>query len=276
VVGPVRNIKVQRKESKISNGVDLTEFITRKNIAIKAAKQAGRLLSQRFGRIDKITAKGDRDLVTDIDLASERIIKSHIIKNFPQDSILSEESPIERKSEFKWIIDPLDGTHNYIHDIAIFGVSIAVAYKDEVIVGIIYIPEDDELYVAQKQKGAYLNGKRIYVSQRKIRQATLIFDSSIRYQKNRMLKNLGRLIDEVFNVRMFGSTVRGLSYIAEGKAEVEVEYNDKLWDFAAGLLLVKEAGGRVSDLSGGKWNIKTKGYVASNGRIHKEILALIR
>ena len=267
--------------------VNSAELIVRKNIAIKAARQAGRVLSSRFGRINKIRAKGDRDLVTDIDLAAERIIKSQIIKSFPQDSILSEENPYEQKSEFtpldskhltgfKWIIDPLDGTHNYIHNIDIFGVSIALAYKDEVVVGIIYMPQTDELYFAQKNKGAYLNGKRISVSKRKIREATLIFDSSIRYQENRMLKDLGKLVDKVFNVRMFGSTVRGLTYIAEGKAEAEVEYNDKLWDFAAGLLLVEEAGGRSTDLSGRRWNIKTRGYIASNGRIHKKVLRLVR
>jgi len=256
--------------------VSLTELVARKNIAIKAAKQAGRMLSSRFGRINKIKAKGDRDLVTDIDLKAEGIIKSQIINNFPQDSIISEENPFEQRSEFKWIIDPLDGTHNYIHNIDIFGVSIALAYKDEVVMGVIYMPQEDELYFAQKKRGAYLNGKRISVSQRKIKETTMIFDSSIRYQKNTMLKGLGRLIDEVFNVRMFGSTVRGLSYVAEGKAEAEIEYNDKLWDFAAGLLLVEEAGGRVTDLSGKKWNIKTKGYIASNGRIHNQILKLIK
>jgi myo-inositol-1(or 4)-monophosphatase len=271
-----------------------SQITARRDIAIKAATQAGRMLSDCFGQISKISAKGDRDLVTDIDLAAERIIKSQIIKNFPQDSILSEENPYEQKSEFtppfqhrskgggkeragfKWIIDPLDGTHNYIHNIDIFGVSIALAYKDEVVMGIIYMSQADELYFAQKNKGAYLNGKRISVSKRKIREATLIFDSSIRYQENRMLKDLGKLVDKVFNVRMFGSTVRGLTYIAEGKAEAEVEYNDKLWDFAAGLLLIEEAGGRCTDLSGRRWNIKTRGYIASNGKIHNKVLALIK
>ena len=256
--------------------VNLTELVARKNIAAKAAKQAGRMLTGRFGKIKRIKAKGDRDLVTDIDLAAERIIKNQIIRKFPQDSILSEENSREQKSDFKWIIDPMDGTHNYIHNINIFGVSIALAYKDRVVVGVIYMPQEDELYVAQKKMGTYLNGKRIWVSQRRIKETTLIFDSSIRYQEDRMLKDLRKLADEVFNVRMFGSTVRGLTYVAEGKADAEVEYNDKLWDFAAGLLLIEEAGGRVSDLTGRKWNIKTRGYIASNGRIHNQILKLIK
>ena len=252
------------------------ELLARKNIAIKAAKQAGRISSRHFGRINRIRAKGDRDLVTNIDLAAEAAIKNQIINNFPQDSILSEEKSYEQKSDFKWIIDPLDGTHNYIHNINIFGVSIALAYKDKVVLGVIYMPQDDEFYVAQKKKGAYLNGKRISVSKRKTKEATVIFDSSIRYQKNTMLRGLGKVVEQVFNVRMLGSTVRGLTYVAEGKTEAEIEYNDKLWDFAAGLLLVEEAGGRATDLSGRRWNIKSKGYIASNGRIHNKLLALIK
>ncbi|MFC1658382.1 inositol monophosphatase family protein [Candidatus Omnitrophota bacterium] len=253
------------------NQIDL-----RRQVAVGAAREAGKLLFSSFGRIKKIKAKGDRDLVTDLDLAAETIIKSRIIKNFPGDNIISEENPLVQKSDFTWIIDPLDGTHNYIHQINIFGVSIALAYRQEVVVGVIYMPRDNELYLAQRKKGAYLNGRRIRVSGRKIREATLIFDSSLRYQKKRMLKGLNKLVDEVFNIRMYGSTVRSLADVAAGKAEAEVEYNDKLWDFAAGLLLVEEAGGRVSDLKGRKWNMKTKGYIASNAKIHNQLLALIR
>ncbi|MFH1577759.1 MAG: inositol monophosphatase [Candidatus Omnitrophota bacterium] len=252
------------------------EITARADIAIKAARQAGKMLSRRFGCIKKIKVKADRQLVTDIDLAAEAIIKDQILKNFPHDSILSEENSSEQESEFKWIIDPLDGTHNYIHNIDIFGVSVALAYRDEVVVGVIYMSQGDGLYFAQKKNGAYRNGKRISVSRRKMQDATLIFDSSLRNQKKRMFKGLGRLIDQVFNLRMFGSTVRGLTYVAEGKTEAEVEYNDNLWDFAAGLLLVEEAGGRVTDLSGKKWNLRTKGYIASNRRIHNKILALIK
>ena len=252
------------------------ELTSRKNIAIKAAKQAGRKLSSCFGHIKSIKSKGNRQLVTDIDLAAEDIIKRRIINNFPNDSIISEERSHRQKSDFVWIIDPLDGTHNYIHNIDVFGTSVALAYKEEVVLGVIYMPQSDELYVAVKKKGAYVNGRRISVSKRGVKEATLVFDSSIRYQRIAMLKSLGRLADRVFNVRMFGSTARSLTYIAEGKIDVEVEYNDKLWDFAAGLLLVKEAGGCCTDFSGNRWNLKTRGYVASNGKIHNQILKLIR
>ncbi|MCM8791803.1 MAG: inositol monophosphatase [Candidatus Omnitrophica bacterium] len=248
--------------------------LRRRDIAIQAAKTAGDFLWRNFGRTIKIKEKGHYQLVTNIDLEAEKIIKDLIIENFPQDNIISEENSLKKDSECSWIIDPLDGTHNFIHNIDIFGVSIAFAFKEKVILGVIYMPTDKELYVALRGEGAYKNGKRIYVSDRDINQATLIFDSSIRYQKKKILKDLEILCEAVFNIRMFGSTVRSLSFIAEGKAEIEVEYNDKIWDFAAGLILVEEAGGRATDLKGNPWNIYTKGYIASNQKVWEKILTL--
>lgn len=221
--------------------------------------------------INEKIKKGDVVVVT-----AEEIIKKHILKDFPGDNIISEEKPLKQESDFSWIIDPLDGTHNYIHNINIFGTSVALAYGDEVVVGAIYMLPEGGFYFARKGAGAYLNGRRIFVSERGMKEATILFDSSIRYQKRRMLKGLGNIVDEVFNIRMTGSTVRGLCYVAEGNAEAEIEYNDKVWDFAAGLLIAEEAGGRATDLSGKKWNIKTKEYVVSNGKIHNKILALIK
>jgi myo-inositol-1(or 4)-monophosphatase len=247
----------------------------RKNVAIQAAKEAGEFLLDNFGKIKYIKEKGHRQLVTELDLEAEKIIKDLIIKNFPQENIISEENPVKKNSEFSWIIDPLDGTHNYIHNVDIFGVSVAVAYRKKVVLGVIYMPPEDELYLAIKGKGAFKNGKRIFVSDRDIQRATLIFDSSIHYQKERMLRDLKVLSEAVFNIRMFGSTVRSLSYIAEGKIEAEIEYNDKIWDFASGLLLVEEAGGKVSDLKGRPWDINCQGYIASNKKIHKKLLKLI-
>lgn len=246
-------------------------------MAIKAAKEAGKVLRNNFGSLLKVRDKKDKSLVTDIDLLAEEKIVKLIKAKYPQDNILSEESKYEiSNSDFKWIIDPLDGTHNYIRGIENFGTSIAVAWKDKVVVGIIYLPMAKELYVAQKSKGAYGNGKRINVSKRNLRQSTLIYDSSIRYNKEPMLKCFGEIVDRVFNIRMFGSTVRSLSYIAEGKAELEIEWNDKVWDFAAGLLLVEEAGGKATDFAGEKWNLSTTGYIVSNGKVHKDILGILR
>ncbi len=249
----------------------------RKNIAIEAAIKSGKILLKNFRRPITTKFKGDKSLVTNIDLKVEDAIVKLIKGHFAEDSILSEENRyLRRGAEFRWIIDPLDGTHNYIHGIDAFGTSIALEFEGEVVFGIICMPVPNELYTAGKGEGAYRNGKKISVSKRELNQSTLIYDSSIRYNKKPMLVTLERLVDKVFNVRMFGSTARHLSDIAEGKVEVDVEFNDKVWDFAAGLLLVEEAGGKSTDFQGNKWNTKTKGYVASNGIVHDDILRLIK
>ncbi len=248
----------------------------RKALAIKAAQEVGKILLAKFGRSIRVKSKGDRDLVTNIDKQAEKTIIRLIKKHYAGDGILSEESPdYPARSGFRWIIDPIDGTHNFIHRIEIFGTSLALEYQGEIILGVINMPCTGELYSAQKNKGAYCNGKRIGVSQRHLKQATLVYDSSLRLDKVRMLKCLDGLVDEVFNVRMFGSTVRSLTYLAEGKVDIEVEFNDKLWDFAAGLLLVEEAGGRATELRGKQWGIDTHGYIASNRIVHQDLLRMM-
>ena len=265
-------VKSLGKEKVISADIE-----KRKKLAVSASKEVGKILLAKFGKTLKIKSKGDRDLVTDIDKKADQTFIKSIKRHFPDDGILSEESPGSHSSSgFRWIIDPIDGTHNFIHSIEIFGSSYALAFNGEVVLGVIYMPWTDELYVAQKEKGAYCNGKKITVSKRKLEEATLVYDSSIHLNKDEMLPSLGRLADRAFNVRMFGSTVRSLTYVAEGKVEAEIEFNDKVWDFAAGLLLVEEAGGQATDFKGRGWNIDTKKYLASNRIIHSDILKILR
>jgi len=253
-----------------------SEIDKRLNVAIRIAKETGKMLIDNFGKPVEFTAKKDGSLVTPIDLKAEKLLVDSIKENFPGDRILSEESePKASDAAFKWIIDPLDGTHNYIRGVDVFGTSIALQYENEMVIGVIYLPVTKELYHAQKGKGAYWNGKRINVSKRDLNQATMIYDSSIRQNKKPMLAGLSKTIDKVFNIRMFGSTARSLSYIAEGKADLEIEFNDKLWDFAAGLLLVEEAGGKVTDFQGKKWGLHTRAYIASNGKVHEEVLRVM-
>ena len=248
----------------------------RKKLAIRACREIGKILQGSFGKAIKVKSKGDRDLVTNIDKSCDKLILKLIKKHYPKDGILSEESTsVSSSSGFRWIIDPIDGTHNFIHHIEIFGTSCALEFKGEVVLGVIYMPWTNELYTAQKGKGAYCNGKRITVSKRRLKESTLIYDSSLRLDKKKMLKSLGELADKVFNLRMFGCTVRSLTYVAEGKAEAEIEFNDKVWDFAAGLLLVEEAGGKSTDFKGRPWNTTTRAYIASNGIVHNELLSII-
>ncbi len=245
----------------------------RMEIAVAAAMAAGKLLVDNFSKISKIESKGDRDYVTNVDLLAEETIVDLIRKKFPKDNILSEEGKYQMiDAEFRWIIDPLDGTHNYIHNIKIFGTSIAVEYKGRVVGGVINMPVAGELYSAQKGEGACCNGKKIQVSKRNMEQATMIYDSSIRVNKKPMLQGLAGLVDRVFNVRMFGSSAEHLTMVAAGKAEMDIEFNDKVWDYAAGLLLVEEAGGKCTDFAGNPWTTDTEQYIASNGIVHQDIL----
>lgn len=253
------------------------EIEAREEIAVEGCRKIGRILLDNFGGKLKIESKGRRDLVTDIDKKCEETIIQLVKKHCPADGILSEERPSSPSGTgWTWIIDPIDGTHNFIHGIDVFGTSCAVAFEKEVMLGIIYLPLTDEFYTARKGAGALCNGKRISVSPRKLADATLIYDSSIHYDSKKMLGCLEKLAPQVFNIRMFGSTVRSLAYVAAGRAEAEVEFSDKVWDFAAGLLLVEEAGGRATDFAGRPWNIDAPNYIASNGIVHEEILETIK
>jgi len=248
-----------------------------RELAIRAGKEAGKILMDNFGRAHKIMRKGDRELVTNVDFEAEETIIRLIKEKYPHHSVLSEERQAEEnRSQYRWIIDPLDGTHNYIHNVSIFGVSIALEWEGQVILGVIFLPVTAELYVAEKGKGAYLNNERITVSQRDLNQASLAYDSSLRYNKEVILTNLGKLADNVFNVRMFGSSARSLSFIASGKIDLQIEYHDQPWDFSAGALIVEEAGGKVTDLQGNPWSPRIDQYIASNSRIHEDILRILQ
>lgn len=255
----------------------LGDLKTREKIGIESARKAGKILVENFNKIHKINKKTDGTLVTDIDLRAEEEIMKTIKAKFPEDEILSEENiyPV-KNAPFRWIIDPLDGTHNYIRGVNIAGTSIALEFNKEIVVGIIHMPFTKELYFASKGSGSYLNGRRIYVSNKSLKESTLIYDSNIINEDSEvMLKHIKQLKNNVFIMRMFGSTARSLSYIAEGKADLEIEYTDKIWDFAAGALLIEEAGGRFTNHEGNRWNIDITDYIASNGIIHNEILAII-
>jgi len=247
-----------------------------KDIAVLAAEKAGKVLKDNFGRVKKVSSKSGNQLVSNVDLEAEEAIIGTIKKHFPQHSILSEENSQLNNCAYRWIIDPLDGTHNFIKGISIFGTSIALEYKKEVIVGVLYFPLDRRLYWAEKGKGAYLNGKKIRVSSRKLSDSTCVYDSSIRLNLRQMLAVLGSLATAVFNLRMFGSSAEHLALIAEGKIDLDIEFNDKSWDFAAGALIVKEAGGEFTDFQGHPWNADIPHYIASNGVIHQEVLKIIQ
>jgi myo-inositol-1(or 4)-monophosphatase len=246
-------------------------------VSIDAAQCAGKYLFDNFGKIATIESKGDRNLATNVDKEAEKIIVDKIRCAYPAHGILAEEGGSSQlDSEYVWIIDPLDGTHNFIRGIDIFGVSIGVVHKDIFVAGVIYMPVTNELYVAEKGSGAYKNNKKITVSDtRNLKECSISFDSSIRYAPQVMLKALGELAGIVFNVRMLGSSVRALSYVAEGTLDFSVEYYDRPWDFAGGVCIIEEAGGKLTTLQGGPLTYKDIGYIASNTMTHSLVQRII-
>ncbi len=242
----------------------------------QAALVAGEILMDNFGSAHQVSKKADGSLVTNVDIEVERRIVSLIRDKFPEHGILTEETPeINAGSEYRWIIDPLDGTHNFVHGIDIFGVSICITHLDKPVVGIVYLPVTKQLYYCEKGSGACLNGKRIRVSKRRLKDACITHSSSFRRDPERMLEGFERVMNSVFNIRMLGCCVTSLSSLAEGKVDANIEYNVKSWDIYGGALIVEEAGGRATDFSGKPWYKSGGPYIASNGLIHDELLKLL-
>ena len=248
------------------------------DLAIKVAKTAGDFLLERFGKIRSINEKkqgGRMTLVTDVDIEAEKEMIKLIHRECPHHDIVGEEGTAERKkSHYRWLIDPLDGTHNYIRGIPLFGVSVALEYKDEVVLGVINLPYFNELFRAEKGNGALLNGERIFVSKRNLPETMAVYDSTLRDDKGLKISFLEKLVGRVFTIRSLGSAAIHHSLLARGSVDLIVEYEEGPWDFSAGALLVEESGGRVTDMEGRSWSPYMPRYIASNGRIHDEVLKI--
>lgn len=248
-----------------------------KSTALQAAGRASKVIMHYYGKKENIKLKPNKTFVAEADVkANEAIIKA-IKKNFPEHSILSEETGFEdNKSGYKWVIDPIDGTHNFIHGIPIFGTSIALEYKNEVILGVLHFPILRITAVAEKGKGAFLNGKKIRVSNKKDLDHSFIsieFSYSNRREKINFLEKLAH---KTIDIRNFGSAIYSLLLIACGKCDGFVILSTNEWDIAAGFLIVEESGGKITDLHGKKWNIHQHQFVVSNGKIHKELLKYVK
>jgi myo-inositol-1(or 4)-monophosphatase len=216
--------------------------------------------------------------VTNVDRQAQAMIIDLINKKFPGHGIIAEEGQSrDVDAEYIWIIDPLDGTHNYIRGVPIFGVSIGVVHKGLFAAGVINMPVDKELYVAETGNGAFKNGVIMKVSAHQdLKECSVSYDSGIRYHPGALLPILGEIADRSFNVRMFGSSARALSYVAEGKIDAAIEFEDQPWDCAAGICLIEQAGGKFTDLTGGRMAHTAIGYVATNGAVHKPVLDIVR
>lgn len=244
---------------------------------------AGSRLKNHSGRIKKISYKkgAPTNLVTNVDREIEAYIKGCIRRQFPSDSLLAEESKAELgdSNGRKWIIDPLDGTTNFAHNLPMFCVSIGVEQEGEMVAGAVYNPVTEELFFAGKGRGATLNGKRIGVSvQRKLSRSLLVtgFPYDVHDHPERSLPYFNVLIQHAQGMRRLGSAALDLCYVAMGRFDGFFEVHLNPWDTAAGVLILREAGGMVTNFEGMPFSIYEKQLVASNGRIQREVLEVIQ
>ncbi|MFH1883206.1 MAG: inositol monophosphatase [Planctomycetota bacterium] len=220
--------------------------------------------------------KACRELVTNCDIASENAIAGFLVRKYPKAKIFSEEvGEISGEEETVFIIDPLDGTHNFIHNIPFYAISIGVYSKGAPFAGIIYLPEFQDCLYAVKDGGAYLNGDRIDCSDTaRLKDAFIAYDNQF-HRNEFMLKNLSPLAEKCFTLRIFGSACVDLCSVARGRIEARVFHDTKLVDFAAGHVIIEEAGGKVSDFQGKPLMLDTKDVIASNGKIHRQLVELL-
>jgi myo-inositol-1(or 4)-monophosphatase len=246
-----------------------------RELAVKAAKKAGDILRENLEKIKRIDYKGRLSLVTDIDRLAEERVLGIIREKYPSHDILTEERRMEEKgSQYKWIIDPLDGTTNYVHRYPRYCVSIALERDGKVILGVVYDPVPDELFLAEKGKGTTLNGKRISVSKIDKLDKSLLatgFPYDRRERADEYLKIYREFMVNSQGVRRDGSAALNLCYTANGRFDGFWEEKLAPWDVAAGSLILTEAGGKVTDFKENRLDIYEKEILASNRKIHKEM-----
>ena len=248
-------------------------------IAVEAAKEAGKIQLKHRNHVGKIYYKGDINLVTEVDLLCEKKIIEIITNNYPEHSILAEEKgEALTGSDYKWIIDPIDGTVNYAHDFPCYCVSIALEYKKDVLIGVVYQPVLNELFTTQKGKGAFLNGNKISVSKSNRLKDSLLttgFAYDVHDSEIDNIDHFTNFIKRAQAIRRPGSAAMDLCYVAMGRFDGFWELKLHPWDVAAGVLLVQEAGGKVSGIGGEDYSIYSKNISASNGLIHQEMANIL-
>jgi myo-inositol-1(or 4)-monophosphatase len=251
------------------------------NIAVRAARAAGDIIVRSMDKIDRltITSKRNNDFVTDVDRKAEAAIIDILRQSYPDYGILAEESGIQDEgAEFQWIIDPLDGTTNFLHGFPQFAVSIALKQNDRIITGVIYDPLSQELFTASKGDGAQLNGKKIRVSGRTGLKGALLSTGFPYHDQSYLdtyIKTMTQLMAPVAGIRRPGSAALDLAWLAAGRTDGFWEFNLSAWDIAAGALIVREAGGIISDFQGGDNYLKSGDVIAASPKVFPEMMKII-
>ena len=251
------------------------------NIAIRAARSAGNIIIRSLQHVEhlEVTRKGRNDFVTDVDRLAEQEIISVIHKSYPDHAILAEESGEQGHNETIWIIDPLDGTANFLHGFPHYCVSIGVMVRGRIEHGVIYDPLREELFTASRGAGAQLNDRRLRVTKQKTLAGSLIATGfPFKYHEHfpAYLATFNAVFPEVSDLRRGGSAALDLAYVAAGRVDAYWELGLQKWDLAAGILLIEEAGGVVSDFTGGENHIEHGNLVAGNFNIHQQLLNQIK
>jgi myo-inositol-1(or 4)-monophosphatase len=245
----------------------------------RTAREAGSLLRDRLHDRHDVQYKGEINIVTEADRLSEELITGRISKGFPQHGIMAEESTeMKTDSGFRWIIDPLDGTTNYAHGYPVFAVSIALEVDGTVMLGAVYNPMSEEYFMAARGKGSFLNGRRLHVSTTDSLKRSLLatgFPYDIRTDRNNNINYFKAMALSAQAIRRAGSAALDLAFVAVGRFDGFWELKLAPWDTAAGWLILEEAGGVVTDLAGGAYQVYSPNILATNGLIHDEMLRII-
>jgi myo-inositol-1(or 4)-monophosphatase len=251
------------------------------NIAITAARAAGNIIIRYMNRVDSVSVQSKRrnDFVSEVDHMAEQEIIAIIRRGYPQHAILAEESGRRGGDEYQWLIDPLDGTTNYLHGFPQYAISIGLKHKDTLQLGVVYDPFKDELFAAYRGAGATLNSRRIRVSETNGMTGALI-GTGIPYRPDQdldaYLATLKALIRDTAGVRRAGSASLDLAYVACGRLDGFWEFGLRPWDIAAGVTLIQEAGGIVGDMSGGSGFLHTGNVLAANPKVFKAMVRTLR
>ncbi len=247
--------------------------------AEEAARRAGDILVKNLGKITHIELKAKNSLLTEVDLMCERAIVDLIRHEYPEHDLIAEEgSEYSSGSEFKWVIDPLDGTMNYAHGYPFFSVSIAVEKEDSVIAGVVYDPVMDEMFTAEKGKGAGLNGEKITVSGAERLEDSLLATGFLHEDESLVERNLGHFSDFIMvarGVRRDGSAALDLAYVACGRYDGFWELGLHPWDMAAGAFIAREAGATVTNMTGGEFTHRKGEIITCSPGIHKDMLKIL-
>lgn len=254
------------------------------NTAVKAARKAGNIINRASLDIDllQVSAKGQADFVTEVDRAAEQVIIDTLSQAYPDHGFLAEESGrhlSKGSSDFTWIIDPLDGTTNFIHGFPQYSVSIACQEGDQIVHAVVYDPSRNDLFTATRGRGAFLNDRRIRVSKRTQLRDSLIgtgFPFKDLARLDAYLDIFKRVTAATAGIRRPGSAALDLAYVASGRYDAFWEYGLSPWDMAAGMLLVTEAGGLITDDTGGSQHLEKGNVVCGTPRVHEALLRIVR